>query len=82
MSHLWSFPSQSVLAIGFLDQAPLPGRRQELRELKSSFQLKYLWIILVAVTMMMVMVDLLYLLFVFNVVDDGAETFWRMCLEQ
>ena len=64
MFHLRCFPSQSVLAIGFLDQAPLPGRRQELRDAKSSFQFKYLGIILVAVTMMMVMVDLLYLLFV------------------
>ena len=45
----WQMSGWHMYHIRFLDQAPLPGRRQELRELKSSFQFTYLVIFLVVV---------------------------------
>ena len=57
MFHFWcitSFLLQSLDNIGFRDQAPLPGKCQELREVESPFSFTYL-VMMVAATMITIM---------------------------
>ena len=57
MFHLWCLSSsflQSLENIGFRDQAPLPGKCQELREVESPFSFTYL-VMMVVATMITIM---------------------------